>query len=135
MIDDERPVVNADRHLGHFFRVFRACGQALETARKIVREITDRTAAEWQIALRGGIDREMLPQQCERILARQLDCFAAHFGQLAARDERHIRLGGNDVVARLRQVVTAAIEKYRPRQIGDSFEQRRAVLAIRQFNA
>jgi hypothetical protein len=46
-----------------------------------------------------------------------------------------VRLGGNDVVARLRQVVAAAIEKYRPRQIGDELKQRGAVGAVRQFGA
>ena len=77
----------------------------------------------------------MAAQQHERIFARQLDSIAADFGQLAARDERGVRLGGNDVVARLRQMVAAAVEKYRPRQIGDELKQRGAVGAVRQFDA
>jgi hypothetical protein len=74
-------------------------------------------------------------QQYKRILARELAAFAAHFSQIAACHQRDVGLGGDDVVARLRQRMIAAIEKHRPRQIGDGFKKRGAVVVIRQFGA
>jgi hypothetical protein len=134
VIDDDRPVVDADRHVRNALVVARAARQVLDAAGEVVAEIAYGAAAERQSA--GGcarIHREMTAQQREGIFARQRHAVGMHFGQLAARDQPHVRARRDDVVARLRDVMVAAVEEDGPRAVGHGLEQRGAVRPVRQL--
>ena len=60
MVDDERPVINPDRHLRHLVRVDSTRRQFLETAREIICVVAKRTARKGQIAGRAAVEIEML---------------------------------------------------------------------------
>ena len=71
MIDHDRPVVNADGHVGYSFPGSGARGQMLDATREVVAKVADRAAAKGQLTGERGIDVQMALQQRKRIIARQ----------------------------------------------------------------
>ena len=134
MIHHHRPVVNADSHFREFLDVFGNHRQPLQPARQIIAEITQRSAAKWQIAMVFLRGFEIALKQDERVFGGKFTCAVmAYFGQFAARDQSGIGLRHQNIVARVRGISLAAVEKRRPRQVGNRFKQTRAVFVIRKF--
>ena len=118
VIDHHRPIINADGHVRDALDCCRTRGQPLDAAREIVSEIADRAAAKRQFT-RGyrkrRIDFQITFQQLKRIITRQGNAIGVDLGKIAACNQPHVRLRGDDVIARLARMMTATIQKHCPR--------------------
>src|SRR5690606_13808103 len=135
VVDDHRPVVEAYRGVRNADVVPSDHRQAFEAASEIVREIADRAAGERQMP--GQIDgarrrrTEQPPEQLERIVARAFYAAARpDLGLVAARRERRVRLGREDIEPPYLAAEPAAVEEDVPRAVEQRGEAARGILVV-----
>ena len=108
VVGDQRPVVDADRHIGRGQIVRCLLRQALEAAAEIVAEQTERAALKRQVVTAIGkrAQRLALPlHQQQRILSALADgAVCANRRQVVVGHQRGARIGGQHIEAVIRMI-------------------------------
>ncbi len=108
MVGDQRPVVNADRHIGRGQIVRRLLRQTLEAAAEIVAEQAERTALKRQVVATVGRRAQRLalpPHQQQRIVGALADAAVRVYRREAVvGHQRGARIGGQHIEAVIRMI-------------------------------